>query len=220
MSCPLGGGFGHAWATRNAFSPLANSHHLHHHAKGLQQPQEEEGGKDASNAIARLKKAFSLAAVGSLENLGLEEAVRLRTELVEGIAAAVVELDRVNLRLDALAAEAAAATAAAEPERPPSPQPLTPEHRRLLRFKSYSYPFLSEDSWYSAGAAAGDEFGGGGGGANYLEWQDSEDEGDAGGGGNLTEFEMVGAKLAWTDFLKLQETCIGDAAGAGAEEIL
>ena len=30
---------------------------------------------------------------------------------------------------------------------PRGPRPLTPEHRRLLRMKAYSFPFLCEKSW-------------------------------------------------------------------------
>ena len=46
---------------------------------------------------------------------------------------------------------------ASESPPPPEPQPLTEEHRRLLRFKSYSYPFLTENSWRTGSAYEDDE---------------------------------------------------------------
>ncbi len=120
---------------------------------------------------------------------------------------------------------------AASPVKESSPDPwppLTPEHRRLLRFKSYSYPFLCEDAWYRAGgeddllggaaasaaSAADGPFVNGGG----LEWEGSVDGGDLD-----QEEDFSSSKVSWTDFIKLQETCIGGAngglgGGAGQQE--
>ncbi len=155
--------------------------------------------------------AATSAEADSLQTAEAEELMRLRVEITAQIARSLMQLDLVNRRLDQLLLRKKEVEASSS-DVPSSPAPpsLTEDHRRLLRFKSFSYPFLCEDAWYRAGdeylaaaAAGAHDYGpyvNGGG----LEWEGSvEGEDDDGGE------DAAGAKLAWTDFLKLQETSLG-----------
>lgn len=130
--------------------------------------------------------------------------------MIQTIAKSLLELQLVNGELDRSFVRLA--TLKQRQAAPPAPEdnslpPLTPEHRRFLRFKSYSYPFLTEESWNSTGLFrdTGEE-------ENVVKvngekaWLDIEDDNN---NANEMLIKGLGTKLGWTDFLSAQETNIG-----------
>ena len=110
----------------------------------------------------------------------------------------------------------------AEEERLDGPKPLTAEHKRLLRFKSYSFPYLAEESWpgdedeedrFSEDGMKGDRMRGGYDRpetSNFLVGEEEEEE--------VIEdsFEIVDTKHMWTNLLYAPETSLTEST----EEIL
>lgn len=160
--------------------------------------------------------------------------MKARDSLIQQIARCLLELQLINGQIDEQIHEgatelerfrqnAAAEAAAAEKQTTPSsipkinisdveeqlagsePKPLTADHKRFLRFKSYSYPFLTEDSWnnsdgfYDQVSVGGDEIGG-----FYGEPDFAEDHSD-------DAFEIVDAKNLWTNLLYAPETSFTDS---------
>lgn len=167
-------------------------------------------------------------------HMSMEDLLKARDSLIQQIARCLLELQLINGQIDEQIHEgatelerfrqnAAAEAAAAEKQTTPSsipkinisdveeqlagsePKPLTADHKRFLRFKSYSYPFLTEDSWnnsdgfYDQVSVGGDEIGG-----FYGEPDFAEDHSD-------DAFEIVDAKNLWTNLLYAPETSFTDS---------
>lgn len=128
----------------------------------------------------------------------MENLILKRTNLVKRIAEALLELNFVNIEIDkAMGLIEKSEDKLIKDDLPPSAThkvtPLTPEHKRLLRFKSYSYPFLCDPEGDSEDFLRENEA------KDELEDQEEED----------LFFEKVGI-LGWAEFLKAQETSIDD----------
>ncbi len=95
---------------------------------------------------------------------------------MQRIYEALAELAMVNRELDKAFQHQQEVAAGRSPE----PRALTADHKRLLRFKSFSYPFLCE---------------------SVADQQPEEVEVDV-------DFVMSGDKMGWTNFLMAQETSI------------
>ncbi len=130
--------------------------------------------------------------------------VLAREHLMQTISAALSELTRINSEIDALSLHTPLPTcplasgnghvSPAPAEDTPEPaepvlRPLTEDHRRLLRLKSFSFPFLCDDAWYKVGS-------------DQLSCSlDNGEVSDSDG--------SDGDFLAWNTFWAAQETSIG-----------
>lgn len=173
---------------------------------------------DQARGSTALTVASALGINGPQESADTLEAIDAlileRDRLVQFISMATLDLHKVNLRLENTfrsvhsQLEAFRRNEGAMLPDNRGPKPLTAEHKRFLRFKSYSFPFLTEDSWTNT----------------LVSLEGSEDSctitssnpskktsasSSKSGSSSDFDFDETDAFM-WTNFLSAQETSIGD----------
>jgi len=128
--------------------PLASP--LHAAKENRHWSAQEEVAAASLDAADRL--ALAVCALPTAPRVPLADLLRRRDELVALVGAALAELSDIDRYLDDALAFILTGVVSASPSSS-TLSPLSDEHRRLLRYKSYSYPFLTEDSWRRAGDA-------------------------------------------------------------------
>ena len=141
--------------------------------------------------------------LSALERIDL--LTKQRETLLQFIAKALADLQAVSVSLEAAHAAArkeAVEKALAEVRKKPEIPELTEQQKRFLALKSYSFPYLSEESWYN----------------HYPLTVDENVEvngiGDSDKGSEDSEFDLSfvrdgEGKFMWTNFLQAQETSLG-----------
>ncbi|TRY73389.1 hypothetical protein TCAL_15712, partial [Tigriopus californicus] len=176
---------------------------------------------DQARGLSALAVASTLGLDRPQESADSMEAIDAlfleRDRLVQFISMATLDLHKVNLRLENAfrsvhsQLEAFRRNEGTRPNDNRGPKPLTAEHKRFLRFKSYSFPFLTEDSWTNT----------------LVSLEGSEDSctitssnpskkstvtsatSSKSGSSSDFDFDETDAFM-WTNFLSAQETSIGD----------